>query len=73
MKETQQKYHWLSSLLSGWGIRESWAKIIAGMLIGALAAAGILTLDSCATRYSQSAVGDIEFSTIWVHPGNSTK
>ncbi len=34
---------WLTGLLTGWGIRESWAKIIAGALAGALAAAGYLS------------------------------
>ncbi len=33
---------WLAGLLTGWGIKESWAKIIAGALAGALAAAGFL-------------------------------
>lgn len=43
----------LTGLLTGWGIKESWAKIIAGAVLGALAAAGILTT-GCATTFSQS-------------------
>ncbi len=40
---TQDKTSWLASLLTGWGIRNSWAKIIAGALAGALTAGGFLT------------------------------
>ena len=43
----KEKYSWLTSLLTGWGIRESWAKVLAGAIIGALCAAGVLSLDSC--------------------------
>ena len=38
---------WLTGLLTGWGIKESWAKVIAGAVIGALVAAGILTQPGC--------------------------
>lgn len=58
-KET--KYTWLTSLLTGWGIKERWAKIIAGAVIGAAVAAGVLTLDGCTAHYSQTAAGDIEY------------
>ncbi len=40
--DADNKTSWLTGLLCGWGIRESWAKVIAGAVIGALAAAGIL-------------------------------
>ncbi len=39
--QNTEKISWLAGLLTGWGIRESWAKIIAGAIIGALAAAGM--------------------------------
>ncbi len=42
-KNMQEHTNWLAGLLTGWGIRECWAKIIAGALAGALAAAGFLT------------------------------
>lgn len=32
-----------SGLLTGWGVKAVWAKVIAGAVMGALAAAGILT------------------------------
>ncbi len=34
---------WQQSLLTGWGLKESWPKIMAGSLAGALAAMGLLT------------------------------
>jgi hypothetical protein len=58
----KDKYTWLTSLLTGWGVKESWAKVLAGAIIGALVAAGVLALDSCAVSYEQSATGGIRFS-----------
>ena len=48
---------WLTGLLTGWGIKESWAKILAGAIIGGAVAAGVLTLDGCSVEYSQTADG----------------
>ncbi len=45
------KTSWLAGLISGWGIKEVWAKIIAGAIIGALGAAGFLT--SCTQQQLQ--------------------
>lgn len=45
----KDKYTWLTSLLTGWGVKESWAKVLAGAIIGALVAAGVLTVSSCNT------------------------
>lgn len=41
--KNKEQYTFLISLMKGWGIKESWAKIIAGMIIGGLVAAGFLT------------------------------
>lgn len=41
--KTKETHGWLTGLLTGWGIKESWAKLIAGAVVGALAAAGLLT------------------------------
>lgn len=49
------KYTWLTSLLTGWGVKECWAKVIAGAVIGALCAAGVLALDGCRVAYKQTA------------------
>lgn len=42
MNTNKEQHNWLTGLLTGWGIKESWAKLIAGAVIGALAAAGLL-------------------------------
>lgn len=47
MSTNKDKYTWLTSLLTGWGIKESWAKVLAGAIIGALCAAGVLSMTGC--------------------------
>lgn len=47
MTDNRNKVSWLTGILTGWGIKESWAKIIAGAIIGALAAAGYITVTGC--------------------------
>jgi hypothetical protein len=47
MSKTKNTHTWLAGLLTGWGIKESWAKVIAGAVIGALVAAGVLSMPSC--------------------------
>ena len=59
--DNKKTHTWLTGLLTGWGVKESWAKILAGAIIGALCAAGVLSLDSCTVRYTQNADG-IEYS-----------
>lgn len=43
METHKEKISWLTGLLTGWGIRESWAKIIAGAVVGVISAAGIFS------------------------------
>ena len=62
----QQKHTWLTALLTGWGIKESWAKVLAGAVIGALAACGLLS--SCTASYSQTAAGDLSARITIVEP-----
>ncbi len=57
---TNKETSWLAGLLHGWGIRESWAKIIAGAIVGALAAAGLLT--GCSASFVRTAGGTIRSS-----------
>lgn len=66
MNTNKEKHSWLTGLLTGWGIKESWAKVIAGMVIGALAAAGLLS--SCTASYTQTAAGDIAARVTIVEP-----
>lgn len=55
--KTKNAHTWLTGLLTGWGVKESWAKVLAGAVIGALVAAGVLQLSGCSVDYSQSAEG----------------
>jgi len=66
MNTHQQKHTWLTSLLTGWGVKESWAKVLAGAVIGALAACGLLS--SCTASYSQTAAGDLSARITIVEP-----
>lgn len=66
MSTNKDKYTWLTGLLAGWGIKESWAKVLAGALIGALVAAGVLT--GCTATYTQTAAGDISARVTIVEP-----
>lgn len=47
MSTNKDKHNWLTSMLTGWGIKESWAKVLAGAIIGALCAAGVLSMTGC--------------------------
>ena len=73
MSNNKEKYSWLTGLLTGWGIKESWAKLIAGAVIGALCAAGVLTVSNCTASYTQTAAGDISFSGTVVTPAEYCK
>lgn len=66
MMNNKEKASWLAGLLSGWGIKESWAKIIAGAIIGAAAAAGLLA--SCKATYAQTADGALRYDGAIILP-----
>lgn len=68
MITNKEKASWLAGLLSGWGVKESWAKIIAGAIIGALCAAGVLTLDGCTATVSRSADGCWQYHGVIILP-----
>lgn len=48
---------WLSSLLTGWGVPGSVARILAGAIIGAVAAYVTLTQTICTANYTSGASG----------------
>lgn len=56
-EKAKNAHTWLTGLLTGWGLRESWAKLVAGAVIGALVAAGVLQLTGCSVDYRQNAEG----------------
>lgn len=49
---------WLTGVLTGWGVKECWAKVLAGAVIGALAAMAALSQSGCTVEvglpYGQS-------------------
>lgn len=59
---------WLTSLLTGWGIKQSWAQYIAAAIIGALAAVIALSETGCTVSASQSADGSWVYSGELVQP-----
>ena len=48
---------WLASLLTGWGIKESWAQYIAAAVVGAVAAVLVMAQGLCTASATQSADG----------------
>jgi len=68
MSTNKEKHSWLAGLLHGWGIKESWAKIIAGAIIGALCAAGVLSASGCTASVSQSADGSWKYHGVIILP-----
>lgn len=53
MSTETERQTWLAGLLRGWGVKEVWAKVLAGALLGILGALGVLGNTSCS---SDSAV-----------------
>ena len=54
--DNDNKTSWLAGLLTGWGVPANWARVIAGAIIGALAAAGILTQQGCTASQAAQAL-----------------
>ncbi len=68
MSTNKDKAGWLAGLLTGWGIKESWAKVIAGAIIGAAVAAGLLTAGGCTASFCQTADGAVEWHGVLALP-----
>ncbi len=58
----------LAGWLAGLGIPANWAKVGAGIIVGGLIGALATCQQSCTVRYTQSAAGDIEFSSTVIEP-----
>lgn len=68
MSTNKEKAGWLTGVLTGWGIKESWAKIIAGAIIGALIAAGVITSTSCTHKeLTPEQVQQVQTTAILLH------
>lgn len=55
---------WLISLLTGWGVPGSIARILSGAIIGAAIAVMAMAGSSCTTTYEQTAEGGTAFSNV---------
>lgn len=75
MQHNSNNVKWLTGVFTGWGIKECWAKLLAGIVIGALGAAGLLCTNACTRAYHQAADGSIEYSNriLLLHPESSVK
>ena len=65
MNDKEEKFNWLKSLLTGWGIKEAWAKVIAGAIIGAIAA---FSLSACSWDLKAANSDQIFESTVNIMP-----
>lgn len=60
--EGAEKAHgWLVGILTGMGVPGSIARIIAGAIIGAVAAWYVATASGCTVNYTQGADGSLKF------------
>lgn len=67
-EQKEKAVSWLASLLTGWGIKESWAQYIAAAVVGAVAAVLVLAQGSCTATATQSADGSWTYSGEVVAP-----
>ena len=67
-EEKEKAVSWLASLLTGWGIKESWAQYIAAAVVGAVAAVLVMAQGSCTATATQSADGSWTYSGEGVAP-----
>lgn len=52
----------VTGLLTGWGVPANWARVIAGAIIGAVAAIAATTGTGCTASYTQTADGAIQYN-----------
>lgn len=64
----EQAVSWLTSLLTGWGIKQSWAQYIAAAVVGAIAAVMVLAQGSCTASATQGADGSWSYTGELVAP-----
>lgn len=67
-EKKEQAVSWLASLLTGWGIKQSWAQYIAAAVVGAIAAVMVLAQGSCTATATQGADGSWSYTGELVAP-----
>lgn len=61
-------HSWLSEMLTGWGIPGEIARIIAGAIIGGIAAYLTLHAAGCSASFTRTAGGDVHLQGSIAHP-----
>ena len=68
-KEQIKKHaQWLNSLLTGWGLKQSWAKVLTGAIIGAI----IALLSGCTWAFNAVTPTQTYSSVIEIIPVQET-
>ncbi len=60
--EHEKKFNWLTSLFTNWGIKEIWAKVLAGIIVGILAAIGLSGCSAGMTFTVKSDHGEVTWT-----------
>lgn len=68
--KAEQTYSWLTSLLTGWGLKQSWAQYIAAAIVGAACAVLALLCSGCSVNASQGADGSWSYSSELIAPSS---
>ncbi len=63
----------VTGLFTGWGVPANWARVIAGAIVGAMAAIVAMLGTGCTAVYKQTASGDIEYRGAVVIPVEGCK
>ncbi len=72
--ETEEKAAgWLTKILTGWGIPGTIARIIAGAIVGALAAWYLATTTGCSISYTKLPDGTVSAQGAVVKPVHVSK
>lgn len=58
----------VAGLFTGWGVPANWARVIAGAIVGAVAAIVATLGTGCTAVYKQTASGDVEYRGVVVMP-----
>lgn len=67
-EKKEQAVSWLTSLLTGWGLKQSWAQYIAAAIVGAVAAVLMMMQGSCTATATQGADGSWSYTGELVAP-----
>lgn len=59
---------WLTGLITGWGVPGTVAKVIAGAIVGAVAAWYVATCTGCTVDYTRAPDGAVRVQSGFIHP-----